>query len=195
MVNDPQDPDGYAIVGDDIGALILEARAHLLDPPSKVEVKAYDAYELPQAKSLHNSWGACESRGFQPSENQRLVISAVQSALDAGLYYTSDVRAHCAKMMAITPQQDSANFANARVEGGIFGMECYYARKYLEACSLHASEDKALARLQPHVGQKLGTIVLNDGKRSTGAVVTQVDGASMQLQFKRCRAKPAQGRF
>lgn len=26
MVNDPQDPDGYAIVGDDIASLILEAR-------------------------------------------------------------------------------------------------------------------------------------------------------------------------
>lgn len=29
MVNDPLDPDGYAIVGDDIGALILEAVDHL----------------------------------------------------------------------------------------------------------------------------------------------------------------------
>ena len=185
MVNDPNDPDGFAIVGDDIGALILEARDHLLDLPAQVEVKAYEAYELPEAKALHNSWDACQGRGYQPSENQKLVISAVQSALDAGLYYTNDVRDHCAKVMAISSQQDSANFANARVEGGIFGMECYYARKYLEACSLHASEDKALAQLQPHVGQKLGTIVLNDGKRCTGAVVAEVDGASMWLQFKR----------
>ena len=33
MVNDPQDPEGFAIVGDDVGALILEARAQLIDPP------------------------------------------------------------------------------------------------------------------------------------------------------------------
>ena len=32
MVNDPQDPDGFSIVGDDIEALILEARDHLIDP-------------------------------------------------------------------------------------------------------------------------------------------------------------------
>lgn len=32
MVNDPQDPDGFAIVGDDVAALILEARDHLIDP-------------------------------------------------------------------------------------------------------------------------------------------------------------------
>lgn len=37
MVNDPLDPDGYAIVGDDIAALILEARGHLLEPASERE--------------------------------------------------------------------------------------------------------------------------------------------------------------
>lgn len=34
MVNDPEDPDGYAIVGDDIAELILEARDHLIDDSS-----------------------------------------------------------------------------------------------------------------------------------------------------------------
>lgn len=31
MVNDPHDPDGFAIAGDDVGALILEAQAQLID--------------------------------------------------------------------------------------------------------------------------------------------------------------------
>lgn len=31
MVNDPLDPDGYAIVGDDLAALIMEARDHLIN--------------------------------------------------------------------------------------------------------------------------------------------------------------------
>ena len=39
MVNDPQDPDGYAIVGDDIASLILEARDHLIEPVSEREVQ------------------------------------------------------------------------------------------------------------------------------------------------------------
>jgi len=33
MVNDPDDPDGFAIVGDHLGELILEAQAQLIDPP------------------------------------------------------------------------------------------------------------------------------------------------------------------
>ena len=32
MVNDPQDPEGFAIVGDDVAALILKAREHLIEP-------------------------------------------------------------------------------------------------------------------------------------------------------------------
>lgn len=43
MVNDPQDPDGFAIVGDDIASLILEARDHLLDPaPGGGDVNCVD---------------------------------------------------------------------------------------------------------------------------------------------------------
>ena len=38
MVNDPQDAKGFAIVGDDIAALILEARDHLIDPAAEREV-------------------------------------------------------------------------------------------------------------------------------------------------------------
>jgi len=38
MVNDPQDPDGFAIVGDDVAALILDARDHLIDPAAEREV-------------------------------------------------------------------------------------------------------------------------------------------------------------
>jgi hypothetical protein len=37
MVNDPQDPGGFAIVGDDMAALILEARDHLIEPVSERE--------------------------------------------------------------------------------------------------------------------------------------------------------------
>lgn len=38
MVNDPQDPDGFAIVGDDVAALILDARDHLINPAAEREV-------------------------------------------------------------------------------------------------------------------------------------------------------------
>jgi hypothetical protein len=38
MVNDPRDAEGFAIVGDDIASLILEARKHLIAPASELEV-------------------------------------------------------------------------------------------------------------------------------------------------------------
>ena len=38
MVNDPQDPEGFAIVGDDIASLILEARDRLIEPASEREM-------------------------------------------------------------------------------------------------------------------------------------------------------------
>ena len=123
---------------------------------------------------MYQAWAGCEARGFIPSKNQKLVIAVVQAALDSGLFYTTDVRSFCAKAMGLTSEQDAANFQPARVEGGVFGMECYYARKYLDAMSRFAREDKAHAQLKPHVGQKLGTIMFNDFKRSTGAVVSEV---------------------
>lgn len=53
MVNDPLDPDGYAIVGDDIAALILEARGHLLEPASERKGKMSNYIEqTAEAKPL-----------------------------------------------------------------------------------------------------------------------------------------------
>lgn len=41
MVNDPQDSEGFAIVGDDIASLILEARDRLIEPASEREMSNY----------------------------------------------------------------------------------------------------------------------------------------------------------
>lgn len=143
-------------------------------------------YKLPEARSsLHDSWSGCELRGFVPNANQQLVIDVVRSALDAGLYYTRDVRDHCARAIGLNAVDDKANFQNMPVEGGVFGMECYYARKYLDARKVHAAEDEVSARLRPHVGQRLGTVMFNDFKRCTGAVITKVAGEKLELQCKR----------
>lgn len=156
-----------------------------IEQPAVVSSHSGVPYKLPEAKEMHNAWTRCEARGFIPSENQKLVIAVVKAALDSGLFYTTDVRSFCAKAMGLTSEQDAANFQPARVEGGVFGMECYYARKYLDAMSRFAREDKAHAQLKPHVGQKLGTIMFNDFKRSTGAVVSEVKDNVITLHFKR----------
>ncbi len=40
MVNDPRGPYGYSIVGDDIAALVFEARSHLIKPASDRELES-----------------------------------------------------------------------------------------------------------------------------------------------------------
>ena len=143
-------------------------------------------YKLPEGRSsLHDHWSGCERRGFVPTANQQLVIAEVQSALDAGLYYTSEVREHCARAIGLSEEADQANFENFRVEGGVFGMDCYYARRYLDARKVHAAEDDARARLRPFVGQRLGTIVFSDFKRCTGAFISKVEAEKLELQCKR----------
>lgn len=159
----------------------------LIEQPAVAPSHSGVPYALPDAKELPNSWAACEARGFIPSENQKLVIAVVKAALASGLFYTTDVRSFCAKAMGLTSEQEAAQFQHSRVEGGVFGMDCYYARKYLDATSRFASEDKAHAQLKPHVGQKLGTIMFNDFKRNTGAIVSEVNDRMITLHFKRSK--------
>lgn len=140
-------------------------------------------YQLPEKRD--NSWAACEARTFQPNPMQQMVVEAVQAALDSGLFYTDDVCVFSAKYLSLTADQISANFDNSRVEGGIFGMQAYYARRYIESRILHSKEDQAAASLKPVVGQKIGTIVFNDYKRNTGAFILAVQGLILKLQFKR----------
>lgn len=52
MVNDPQDPDGFAIVGDDIAVLILEARDHLIEPAYEREVSINTDQRLEKLQAL-----------------------------------------------------------------------------------------------------------------------------------------------
>ena len=172
-----QNPSELHFARNEDGELV--SNADMFEPSLK------PAYTLPEAKGMDTNWNACEARGFKPSANQQFVIAAVQTALDAGKYYSKEIIEHCATALGLTPEQKAANFKRMPTEGGIFGMECYYARKYLDARRLHAEEDKAMEQLRPYVGQKLGTLMFNDFKRNTGTVVTKVDGLQLQLQYKR----------
>ena len=142
------------------------------------------AYELP-AGDGYNEWLRNETRDFVPSARQRLVIQAVKAALDAGKYYSDEVREFCAKRLAISQEQASVGIA--RVEGGTFAMDCYYARGYLRAQENFAKQDSVRTLLKPFVGQKLGTLTFNDFKRNTGAMVKAIseDGHTITISAKR----------
>ncbi len=141
-------------------------------------------YVAPQS-GVSADWARYQCDEYQPTERQLPIIEAVQSALDAKLYYTVDVLEHCKSYLAITPEQASVN--TERVEGGNFGFDCYYARRYIEARQGHEAERIALARLNPHVGQNLGTLIFSDFKRNTGMTITAISegGKLFDLSGKR----------
>ena len=111
------------------------------------------------------------------------VIAAVQSALDANLFYTRDVLAHAIVQLGVTPEQAERNY-KMRVEGGVIGMDTYYARCYIDAQAKAAAERVALQIIKPHVGQKLGTLMFNDFKRNTGMVVVAVSEGGKMITLK-----------
>lgn len=138
-------------------------------------------YQLPE--DTYKDWACNQTRGFAPDERQKLVIEVVRRAIeDEKLYYTKDVYAFCVKQLC--PSPDNLAKSAARVEGGEVGMDLYYARQYLDAQKRFALEDKATAILRPQVGMVVGTIVLQDLKRYTGATITSVNGAELGLYAK-----------
>lgn len=137
----------------------------------------------PPASDPHKEWTRYQAADFTPTERQQVLIATLQSALNASLYYTSDVLVHCKTVLGITPEQ--AEPGSKTVEGGWFGMDCYYARGYLDARKRLDAEDKAWVKLAPQVGDKLGTLTFNDYKRNTGMVIVEILEGAMKLSGKR----------
>lgn len=139
-------------------------------------------YELPE--STYDDWARNETRGFQPTERQKLVIDAVRSALDVGkLYYTKDVYAYCLNILLPSVETLAKNAKS--VEGGEFGMDLYYARQYLDAQKRFAMEDELNSQLKPRAGMRLGTLVMQDLKRYTGVTIAGAREDCLTLDAKR----------
>jgi hypothetical protein len=137
----------------------------------------------PPATDPHKEWTRYQAADFTPSARQEVLIEVLKSALGAGLYYTSDVLAHCKTVLGITPEQ--AEPGTKTVEGGWFGMDCYYARGYLDARKRLDAEAKAWQKLAPQVGDKLGTLTFNDFKRNTSMVIVEILEGALKLAGKR----------
>lgn len=138
-------------------------------------------YHLPA--DTYKDWARNETRDFVPDERQKLVIEAVRRATeDEKLFYTKDVYAFCVKLLL--PNIEDLEKCVKTVEGGEVGMDLYYARKYLDARKRFALEDQAAEQLRPQPGIKLGTLVLQDLKRYTGAAITKVEGDAITVEAK-----------
>lgn len=133
-------------------------------------------YHLPE--DIYKDWARNETRQFVPDARQKMVIEAVRRAIeDENLFYTKDVYAFCVKLLL-------PSIEDLEKKGGEVGMDFYYARRYLDAQKHFALEDSVSAKLRPQPGMKLGTLVLQDFKRYTGAVITEVEGDSITVEAK-----------
>lgn len=142
-----------------------------------------EGYQLPV--NVYQEWDGCKREDYAPSDRQMLVIQAVKTALEEKLFYSDDVLKRASKILGVTEEQ-AASGASV-VQGGHFGMECYYARQYIEAQRAYAIDRAYAKQLQPHKGMKLGTLVFNDSKRNTSVEIVEVEerGRMLTLHGKR----------
>ena len=142
---------------------------------------------VPPSRGIHDDWDGCKLESYTPTERQKSVIEAVKSALESKQFYTDEVLKYCIDYLGVTPEQSKVGAG--RVEGGDFGMDCYFARDYLRHAREYAAARNSLSMLKPFVGQDLGTLVFNDFKRNTGMMVKVLsdDQKEITLQGKRGR--------
>jgi hypothetical protein len=142
-------------------------------------------YELPAAGKCHDEWQLHKAVEFTPTPRQQLVMDAAARAIDSGLFYNVDVNAAVAADLGVTREQLARN--TQRVDGGDFGYDVYFARGAVEAIRYRHMLANTAAALSLKPGDNVGTLIFNDGKRTTGVVVETVgvDGASLVVQGKR----------
>jgi hypothetical protein len=134
--------------------------------------------------SVGDDWNRRKLPSFEPTSRQALVIAAVRAALESGLYYTADVLKHCVNSLGLDKETAlKQGNSNAPVEGGIFGMDCYYARDYLDVVAERNANMDAWASVGPVVGNNFGTVAFNDGKKITGWTVTSLMPESYSCEF------------
>jgi hypothetical protein len=142
-------------------------------------------YELPPAGKCYDEWLMHKAPHFSPTPRQKLVMDAAARAIDSGLFYNVDVNAAVAKDLGVTAEQLARN--TQRVDGGDFGYDVYFARGAVEAHRYRRMLAETAAALSLKPGDKVGTLIFNDGKRTTGAVVETIgeSGVSLVVQGKR----------
>jgi hypothetical protein len=125
-------------------------------------------YELPPTGKCYEEWLTYKAPELKPNLRQQLVMAAAARAIDAGLFYNVDVNAAVAADLGVTREQLARN--TQKVDGGDFGYDVYFARGAVEAIRHQQRLVDTAAALALRPGDKVGAIIFNDGKRTTGAV-------------------------
>lgn len=146
-----------------------------------------DLYIPIDPKCLFDDWQTARRRDFEPSPRQRLLMDAVVRALKDGLFYSEEVKSRVAELVHFDRTRSTDVL---RVEGGDFGMDVYYARRAVDARATFDREAAAAAELRLRAGDRLGTLVFMDGKRTTGVTMLEsVDSWTWKFEGKRGTAR------
>jgi hypothetical protein len=130
-------------------------------------------------------WRAATNGAGTIEPYMQKVIEAVQRTLDAGKFYTTDILASVIADFGNYLRPGDADAGKGEVEGGIFGVEVYYAQEFIRNQSARKALADAEAKLNLRVGTTLGTLVFNDFKVNTNCVVEAIDGATITVAGKR----------
>ncbi|MCE1249261.1 MAG: hypothetical protein LWW82_00845, partial [Comamonadaceae bacterium] len=142
--------------------------------------KEPSGYRLPDDvnKDWRDSAGrSSEHPDYVPTARQQLLMDAVGRAVDGGKFYAHDVNDAVANELGVTPEQRGRNRHN--VDGGDFGYDAYMARNALDAQRGNAKSREIAKALSLQPGDKLGTLVFNDGKVTTGVAVTALSDTGL----------------
>jgi hypothetical protein len=187
----PANPAVVALepVAETIPAIVVPAA--VMDPaaaadPAGDEADEGDYYPLSEnVAEASTRWRAATNGAGTIELYMQQVIDAVQRALDAGKFYTTDVLASVITDLGSYLRPGDTEVGKGEVEGGIFGMEIYYAREFIRNQSARKALADAEAKLNLQVGTSLGTLVFNDFKVNSNCVVEAIDGATITVAGKR----------
>jgi hypothetical protein len=124
---------------------------------------------------------AYERWGFdQPiTPEMQTLMDSVTRAIDAGLFYTTDVYAAVLKDFDFTAEEIARNPGTTRVQNGVLGMDIYYARRRVEAQREAIAEQEARERLRLEPGMKFRRLCFSSGhaRHARNVMVKEVASA------------------
>ena len=141
--------------------------------------QSIERYPFPRStRESQARWADVRNERCEMDEHQRKLYDAVAAALSAGLHYTTDVNVSVGQQLGEYFQYPDD--PGHHVEGGVRGMEIYYARQAYEERQMRSRNRTAAKRF--HAGQKVRGLRLGCDKYST-ALVEDTDQEMGELRL------------
>jgi len=202
---------GYASAGgkDFIGMSEVKSLNDLLPEPKAedsnspeidgIKNDAKSTYTPPENNDYQKDWKGEYKQGriteehpeFKPTERQQIIIDATKKALDEGITFTQPIQNRVGEILVV-PKDSPLRIASAEnnVEGGVFGMDVYYAEKYINAQKKLANNIQAAKDYGFTAGYKVGKIKTSNDEVLTSVVISSIDKyGDVTLSGKRTNGK------